>query len=728
MTAKNKSSQFDLLQELARLHGIMLEYDDVFGRRKEASPATLRGLLRALGVHLDGDHQIPDALNERRRFLCDRGLEPVLVAWNGKPGVVDLIISVPDATGSATCMIDLETGTMRQRQQLQDLAKSGPITVGADQFVVLKFPLPEPLPWGYHPLVIETASRRFSSLIISAPTTAYWPIHEGHRNSTSAEQNMRNGRVWGCFLPLYAAHSSQDWGAGDFSELQRLIRWTANLGGSVIASLPLLASYLDDPCDPSPYAPVSRLFWNEFYVDPRQFPEVELAPQVQTILNSDAFNRSVAELRSAPLIDYRRLAAIKRQVLEALAHRFCVTKPDSFNLFTQFVESDPSVEDYAEFRATHEAQQSTWQDWPARLRDGDIRDSDYDERAKIYHCFAQWVASEQLSAIARDADRHNCGLYLDLPLGVRSDGYDVWRYREVFATGATAGAPPDAVWTNGQNWGFAPFHPDAIRDRGYRHVRDFLARQFRIAQYLRIDHVMGLHRLYWIPDGLSAQEGGYVQYRPEEWYAILCLESHRHETGIVGENLGTVPKEVNSAMRHHGVRQLCVVEYELESEHENILESNDGRCVASLNTHDCPTFAAWWKAEDLELRESLALMDTEERQHEAKRRERLKRTLIDQLQRAGWISSDEPSLAEITVAAHQFLAASDADIVIVNLEDLWHETLPQNVPGTSTERPNWRRRAELSFQQLEHHDIVLRILDFVQQLRQPDRRFGNQHP
>jgi 4-alpha-glucanotransferase len=198
------------------------------------------------------------------------------------------------------------------------------------------------------------------------------------------------------------------------------------------------------------------------------------------------------------------------------------------------------LEDYAAFRAVVEKRRRPWPAWPKPLSSGTIAPADYDQDACVYHLYAQWLAEQQLAAFSSAARQRGPGLYLDFPLGVHRLGYDPWRYRGTFVTDASGGAPPDAVFTQGQNWAFPPLHPELIRAQGYRYLIECLRRQLAYATFLRIDHVMSLHRLYWIPNGWLARDGVYVRYRPDELYAILCLESHRHRASIVGENLGTV--------------------------------------------------------------------------------------------------------------------------------------------------------------------------------------------
>jgi 4-alpha-glucanotransferase len=334
-----------------------------------------------------------------------------------------------------------------------------------------------------------------------------------------------------------------------------------------------------------------------------------------------------------------------------------------------------------------------WNRWPARLRDGVLRRGDYDEAAKNYHLYAQWIVQDQLNALSSRAAARGQFLYLDLPLGLHPAGYDVWRDREFFVQGVSGGAPPDPVFTQGQNWGFPPMNPEAMRLNCYQYVISYLRNHFRFSKLLRIDHVMGLHRLYWIPDELTGDKGVYVEYPADELWAILSLESHRHRAGIVGENLGTVPPEVNAAMTKHDIRQMYVVQYEIMGDLKNpFLRPPSRKCVASLNTHDMPPFRAFLDGTDIADRVKLGFID-EKIATKERRERRLMRTAIER-----WGVSD--TFRKPSLRALQQLSDSKAEIVLVNLEDLWEETLPQNIPATSTERPNWRRRIRPSLEQI----------------------------
>lgn len=678
----------DLLT-LARSYGVQTSYEDALGNHVEASPESLLGVLRALQASVETFADVPEALRERQEELARRLIEPVLVAWDGHAPAIELLAG--GDRGSLAYHLDLEGG--ERRAQVVDL-QSLPETAGGRRLA-----LPERLPFGYHRLTVELAGRVAESMVISAPGRCF----------------LGDGKpLWGAFLPLYSLRTARSWGAGDFSDLETLAEWTASLGGGVVATLPLLAAFLDEPFEPSPYAPASRMFWNELYVDPRRLPEMEDCPAARRLIESPEFLREVEALRAAPRVDYARLAALKRRVLEELAQRFFARPGDRQEDFDRFVAGKPGLENYAAFRAVGDRRGDSWHSWPERLREGKLAPADYDEEDRRYYLWTQWAADQQIRSLAAEARRRGPGLYLDLPVGVHGSSYDVWCHRDLFAQEASAGAPPDAFFTKGQNWGFPPLQPERLRERGYDHLIQTLRHHLEHAGILRLDHVMQLHRLFWIPRGMDASGGSYVRYPAEELYAVLSVESHRHRSIIVGENLGTVPPEVYEAMEREDLHGMYVVQYEMQPGQE--LREPPAKSVASLNTHDMPTFQGYLQSRDVEDLQSLRFFTPDQARAERERRAAIRQGLEAALppeERGRGTKTDDALLREMLGS----LAQSPARMVIVNLEDLWHETEPQNVPGTHTERPNWQRKARFSFEEFSTRADVVEPLKRVNELR-----------
>ncbi len=690
------------LSRLARQYGIQTSYYDVHRRRCQADPAGLLALVRAMGAPVETLADVPDALKAHTQAQRGAPIEPVVVAWEGKSAHVELRLPDYQASGSFACQLRLETGeTKRWAGALSQLRSVRHERMGGAGYVTRRIPLPAAMPWGYHRLRIDAGGRRAETLVIGAPTRAYVG-GSGHA-------------AWGLFVPLYALHREPSWGAGDYGDLRALNEWVRELGGDVVATLPLLASRWQKPFDPSPYSPSSRLFWNEFYVDVLKVPELQGCPAARTYLNSSGVRNQLAALRKGARVDYPRQMAVKRKLLEEMTESLFARGSSRQAELRRFVAAHPDIEDYARFRATSDRRRAPWPEWPERLRDGTIGDGDYDESVMRYHLYAQWLAQTQLQELAAQAREGGEGLYLDLPLGVHPHGYDVWRHREAFVLNTSGGAPPDAVFTKGQQWGFPPLHPERERAHGYPYVIRYLRHHLQQAGILRIDHVMALHRLYCVPAGLEARQGAYLQYRAEELYAILSLESHRHRSWLVGENLGTVPTYVNAAMRRHRIHRMYVMQYELTPGSRRVLRTVARDEVASLNTHDMPPFAAYWDGRDIRDRVASGLLTKAAARRESRVRRAMRAALIRHLSRAGIACGPKADHRALLHASLAFLGRSRARLVLVNLEDLWMEMKPQNLPGTGHERLNWTNKLRYRLEELR----VLRQV--VAPLRDMDR-------
>ncbi len=664
-------------------------YTDIAGRRRIAPVDSLVSVLQSLGAPLSGVEDAADALRAREDALAAEVVPPVIVLRDGTSRPLTLRLAA------------------RRRVGLELIREDGVVhrwSVTADQVrgpgAPVRVPVPVRLPAGSHTLRVESGAVAVDSTVIVAPPRAF--------------AGARAERPWGVFLPLYALRMTGDWGTGDYSALTRLAAWARTLGGSVVATLPLLPLFLDSPFDPSPYAPVSRRCWNEFYIHIESVPELARTPAAQALLRSPGFQRALRRQRRASLVDYREQLGQKRRVLDLLAQAFFTAAPPSRRAaFEAFMAAHPAAGDYARFRAVMDRQHRPWSLWPARLRDGTLRTDDYDETARRYYLYSQWIAHEQFAGTSTALRGAGGTVYLDLPLGTHASGYDVWRDRGVFAGGVSAGAPPDTFFGRGQDWGSPPLHPEHLRRQGYRYYIDCLRHHLAYANLLRIDHVMGLHRFYWIPHGRAAADGVYVRYRAREFYAILSLESMRHHALIVGENLGTVPSYVNAAMRRHGVLQTYVVQYSLRPQAAQPLIPPPADAVASVNTHDMPPFAAFLAGRELRDLVRLGQLSVREARRQWRHRRTMLRYLAGFLRRQGRLrSTGTPRRMLRGLLSH--LGAGPARIVLVGLEDLWLETEPQNTPGTAGERPNWRRKARYTLERFRRMRTVtgtLRDLD-----------------
>jgi len=690
-----------LLHTVARLYNVQSTYWNVFGSLIEPPAEAILRVIQLLGAPLGRMEDLPSALRQRRQFLWQRGIDPVNIAWDGGPLQLTVRLPIQQAEAAPYYQIRLENGEILKGKCQDHLGKTEYCIEGA-RYVKQRLIVPEKLPLGYHKIRLELSDLTLESHLFAAPTHAF----------TEADPKAKR---WGIFCPLYALASIKSWGAGDFSDLETFAELTGQMGGNVAGTLPLLAAFLNEPFEPSPYAPVSRLFWNEFFLDVTKIPELRRCRAAREVVNSSDFQGEVKRLRASPLVDYRELMALKRRVLEELARFVLNGRSQRKTKFHRFIETHPTAEDYAAFRAKVEREGKPWSNWPAPSRDGILRAGDYDEAVKQYHLYVQWQAYEQMEALGKKARASDVALYLDFPLGVNRDGYDVWRERDAFALEASGGAPPDEFFTKGQNWGFPPLHPEGIQKQGYGYYIRCLRHHLSHARMLRIDHVMGLHRFYWIPHGFAATDGVYVRYPAEKFYAILGLESHRHQAQIVGENLGTVPAYVNAGLAQRKIHGMYVGQFNVVPGSTATLENIGALDVASLNTHDTPTFAGFWSGADIRDRLELGLI-SESQVDEAQHHRALQReTLIAYLKSRGWLGEATPEAVLNGWLSH--IAASDAWLLLVNLEDLWLEPLPQNVPGTWEERPNWRRKTRFPLPDICRLASVSETLKAISRIR-----------
>ncbi len=501
----------------------------------------------------------------------------------------------------------------------------------------------EPVPFGYH----ELRSGAHRTAVISAPVRAPQP----------------QGRRLCLFAPLFALRPPTSDRPADLRELEELVEWAAACGASGVLTLPLLAGFLDPPAEPSPYAPASRWMWNELYA-------VVDRPALDT---------------SSPTVDYEAAYAATIAGIDAEVERLAADPHGAAGL-ARFLDEHPEVVRYAEFRAAGEQHGRDWRHWPEPLAHGHIPAGTVDLARVRWHAVAQWLVHSRLTALAADAAARGVALGLDLAVGTHALAYDVWVDQEAFARGASVGAPPDPYFPGGQVWGFPPPVPAVARRRGYAQLRRALRHHLQVATLLRIDHVMGLLRLFWVPDGATPAEGTYVHASLDEQLAVVCLEAWRAGASIVGENLGLVPPEIDAALERHGLLGMHVAYGDLEDPVRAATAlAAPAHDVASFGTHDMPTFAGFVAERDLDDRIALGFGDPADAQQHRNRR----RTGLAAAAAARRRTAAAPALFD---ALSVELGATDAPWVVVALDDLFDEIEPLNVPGTSDERPNWLRR------------------------------------
>lgn len=714
----------DWLDGLAVRCGIAAEYYDNWGCRHQTSEQTKRAVLASMGYESEQPEALRDAVIAWDEASWRQPCAPVLVRRIDQPlGSWSFSVPVEEAAAHA---LRIEWEILDESGRFLEKGEAGPGLAPAETKMLdgrfharYAVPLPPGLDCGYYDVMAhaETAAGevRGTLRLIVTPSQCYLPpsLQEG-------------ARIWGLSLQLYAIRSSRNWGVGDFGDLAEIVERSAtDFGAGVIGLNPLHALKNAKPYHISPYSPDSRLFLNVLYVAVEQVPELAESEPAQCLLKDKDFQTSLDSLRASELVDYDRVCAAKMTVLEALFQTFQERHLCDFGAgavtqrgqaFLDYVRKEGErLERFALFQALSEELRRRhpdvweWKDWPAPYRNPsspEVAAFRKEQAWRVrFHQYVQWIAGEQVTAIAQRTRALGMplGLYHDLALGGSRSGSDAWVFQDVLALTVDSGCPPDAFALEGQNWGFPPMDPHRLRASRYRLFIELLRKNLTYGGALRLDHVMGLFRLFWIPHGLPASAGTYVTYPFEDLLGILALESVRHKTMIIGEDLGTVPDEVRASLSTAGVLSYRVLYFERQG---------DGRwkepggypsqAVAVVTTHDLPTLAGYWGGKDLELRRSLGLLPDDEALRNAQaEREQDCRRLLEALQAEGlWSRPDDarslPAMTpELAQAMHLFLARTPCWVVLTALDDVTGELMQTNVPGTLDSYPNWSRKLTL---------------------------------
>jgi 4-alpha-glucanotransferase len=663
------------LRELAIAAGLDPEYLGWNGAPIVSSDASLFAMLRALapdlGVAFDRIEDAPAALAAIAHARWAEPVPPVVIGWDGALVVPFHVAADVDAAWQVT--VTTETGrTVHAHGHLFTLPADGHAWPGGKVHCVRRAQIAVG-ELGYHRVAWQVGTTHGEAFAIAAPRLAWGGPGSGQKR-------------WGVFAPVYGLASPASGQAGDLASLRQLFAAVDRRGGHYVATLPILAASLDELCQISPYSPASRLFWNELYLDLGQLAgELGIAAPVAPPIVPDT------------LIDFPSQYHWRRHALDPMAERLFATRGAEIDAWAQ----TSGVYDYAAFRALRETTRQSWRDWPAQWRDGapvitsraDAIALGADAARVTTHAAAQWAMQRQLAELAGGQIRNNVQLYLDLPVGVNGDAYEVWRHRGLFLTELSTGAPPDALFLGGQDWGLPPLSPLALRRDHYRYFIRCVRHHMQVAGMLRIDHVMGLFRLYCVPMGRPATDGVYLRYPHDELLAVLTLESTRARCALVGEDLGTVPPQVRPAMADHGLFRLHVGQWALPTEPGDEPAPSPAEAVASLNTHDTATFAGWWRGADIDDRRELGLINAEQDHAERVARDHARAALL------AFAGPPAPGTAltdveRAMVATTADLAAGPAEVMLIALDDLALDPVPHNVPGTTTQRANWQRRVD----------------------------------
>lgn len=708
------------LLRLCQRHGIGTEYFDIWGHRRVVPDHGLRALLRAMGVEAGDRLQVQSsqrAADEAGAALEQRSpLPPVAVFWqDAAPWILRL--QAGTRTGTLRWLLAEEAG-------------------GEHRGVVEDFhvALPAGLPIGYHRLELHIevpagGVRLLSStLIVVAPRRCYLPplLQEDHR-------------VWGPAVQLYALRSERNWGIGDFTDLAAVVRMCGQVGAALVGINPLHALFPHNPEHASPYAPSSRRFCNPLYIDVEAVADFALCAEARATVFAPDFQGRLRALRHRELVDYSGVAALKMSVLAVLYGFFRRSQlaaalapgdagdPQPSARARQFREfqaaSGRALRQHALFETLQEhfvgldATVWGWPQWPYAYRDPTSAEvaqflREHLERVEFYE-YLQWQAELQLAEAGRSAldAKLGVGLYQDLAVSIDRGGAEAWAAQDLYAHSASAGCPPDDFNLHGQDWGLLPMLPERLRARAYAPFIATLRANMRHAGALRIDHVMGLARLFWVPRGEQPDAGAYVAYPFEHLLAVITLESHRNTCMVIGEDLGTVPDEVRHAMERSGMLSYRVMYFSHRNDGEFFAPGDFPReALVTSSTHDLATLVGFWEGRDLELRRTLHLFPSEAvRLQQFEERKRDAARLLSALQRESLLPAEigpqprwpVPMNSRLAFAVQEYLGRAPSRVLSVQLEDIFgcHEQV--NLPGTVEQYANWRRKLPVSLEQWE---------------------------
>ncbi len=728
---QNSASSQINVHELAHRYGIASSYTDGVGSTRHLSPETLLSILNSMGVQAESTDSIVRSLNEVCASSWQQLIDEVLVIAEGtfRPSIV---VSMP--VGSPVLEdVSLSWTITNENQETQSFFQSGKglhvdeeTVIGGIHYVRVLLPLQATLVLGYYWLFLTVTTTNQSidakTLIIVSPLRCHTP--------------RSRSRSFGVSLQLYNLRTNQNWGIGDFRDLKAFLRWSGkNLGATTVGVSPLQDTTTGVS---SPYSPSSRLFFNPLYLDIEAISEFRSTPSCQRRFHSKRFQKTLHDLRTSGLVQYERVRSVKTQMLENLYRAFkqqhVKHKTSRFRTFERYcLARGEYLKRYCLFQVLSERIGSpVWRYWPEEYRNPHsqkVVELVHARQDRLrYFQYVQWQCELQLGGINRMAKRLNlaCQLYHDLPVGVHPDGADAWIFQEELASGITLGAPPDSFNLQGQNWGLMAPVPWKMRKAGYRFFIETLRRNMKYGGMLRIDHALGLFRLFIIPEGLPGDAGTYVKTPVDEVLAILALESVRYQVMVVGEDLGAITPEIRGRLTKAGLLSYRLMPFEkTQTGKFRTPKQYPEQAIVSFTTHDLPTFIGYWAGRDIETKAQASLYRTEEQieqDWDARMKDRL--AFIHALVKEGLLSKQTLTRIPLQApyafvkAAYAYLARTPCRILMIPLEDLLGEFEAPNLPGASTDAyPSWQLRLNRSLQAFRQDARIRSMVKVIQRSR-----------
>lgn len=698
----------EALHRLAQAAGLSIEWTDAFGHRQQVAAGTLRKVLQALQLDCGDDNACATSIAALAQEDIQLAIPPLITAEAGQA----IVLSPHAQVHGQPYRVHFEDGDTADGNVSDDVGQ--PARLHAIDRV------------GYHRLYI---GEQHSVTLAVAPRRCF-SVADACGNPASPPH------LWALAAQLYSLRKNDrpenpDTGFGDFSALETLVHVAAARGASAIAISPVHAMFSANPYQYSPYGPSSRLFFNVLHIDPAAVSGAQALTESIARLGIEAERQ---RLQSSELIDWPAATRWKLAVLRDLFDHYDI-RSDDWKEFEAFrLEGGVALEDHARFEALHATMRAqgiegSWRDWPEQFRDprGDAVASfaESQDNEVMFHAFLQWQAARGLRHAQRAAREAGMriGLITDLAVGAEGGGSQSWSRQHQMLTGLSVGAPPDVLGPRGQNWGLAAFSPRALRQYGFQAYIEMLRAAFHYAGGVRIDHILGLQRLWLVPEGMDGTHGVYLRYPREDLIRLIALESHRYKAIVIGEDLGTVPAGFGEALADAGLMGIRVLWFERDGDRFRPPSHWSSHAIATTDTHDLPTIAGWWQSRDVTWRAKLDLLAANvsaEHEYAARAHERWMLThALNESQPDAHVDGNAPQPPVHAIL--RFVGKTPAPLVIVPLEDVLGLEEQPNLPGTIDTHPNWRRRLPHSVDTMLDGDAAQRLATLAQARAEHER-------
>lgn len=719
--------QDNALKQVAEMARIADSYVSAWGDEAKVADETIRRLLASLGYDTTNDETLLKSAEKKHK---QEVLASVQVVRDGEPIEVVLNLGASARESEFSWRLDTEQGEVLegylQSQIVRDERKEGGPLV---------FALPSDIAWGYHKLTISRKRRKapYEMTLIVTPKACY-----------KQDAIVDGKKMWGPSVQLYTLRTQHNWGIGDFGDLKQLVADIASRGGDFVGLNPIHSLFPANPEGASPYSPSSRRWLNILYIDVSSVPEFSLSIEAQQKVGSAEFQQRLQKARESHWVNYSEVADLKMSVLPQLFTEFKKRHLDKNSeraqAFLAFVEEGgESLIHQAAFDALHaqlHAQDANIWGWPVfpeelrKFENRAVQDFIEQNQDQVHlYMYLQWVADIQIKEAQALAEEKgmSVGLYRDLAVGVADSGSETWADEGNLVMDASIGAPPDILGPLGQNWGLPPLNPQVLQATGYDAYIKLLRANMKHCGALRIDHVLGLLRLWWIPKGENATQGAYIYYPVEDMLAILALESHRHQCSVIGEDLGTVPDEIVDILRDAGVHSYKVFFFETSEDDGGFISPAHyaEQSMSALCTHDMPTLRGFWHCDDLKMGQELGLYpDAKQLEGLFASRLECKQGILDSVAWHGYLPEGVgrdaqyvPMDSYLAEALQLHVAAGSSTLLSIQLEDWLEMDKPVNIPGTVDEYPNWRRKLSMNLDEVFAHEGVNRIAHKLTEVR-----------